>query len=189
MKKLITLTAALVILSTSASFANNEEGTANRIYMPVKSSPNASKASYDIQFLDTMIAHHKQGIEMSEMAADKSQNETVKEKAQMLVDDEQGDISKLKEIRDEIQEKAPLAINTSLDGMSSSDVKGLNNESAKSFDKKFLKMTIAHREGTKEMAKEASKRAKNAKVKQIADQLANKQTGQIAELKEMLKNL
>ena len=188
MKKVISYTAIILALATANSFAvTNDDGT--KSYSSIKSSAGANKSSYDIQFLDTMIAHHRQEIEMAELAATKSQNEEVKNKAQLLVDDQKSDISKMQGIRDDIQEKAPEAINLGLDGMLNSDVKGLNSQTAKNFDEKFLKAMIKHKEGGKQMAKDATRRAKNAKVKQVAGEISSREAGEIAELKDMLSKM
>lgn len=187
MKKILSFTAIILALSAPVSFAADDMDKTD--YQTLKSSPNARKSSYDIQFLDTMIAHHRQGVQMAQMAQDKSQNEEVKDKAKMMVDDQKSDISNMKTIRDDIQEKAPEAVNMDMEGMASVDLKTLNSQSAKKFDEKFLKMSIKHREGGKEMSKDAMKRAKNSKVKELASSLTGKQMGEIVELKEMQKKL
>lgn len=157
-------------------------------FAKIQSSPNATDASYDIQFLDTMIAHHKQGVEILEVAVNTSQNQQVKNKAAAIMDNQESDIDKIQDVRDEIQKNAPLAINIDLDGMGSVDLKNLSSQSIKSFDKKFLKMMINHEEGGLEMAQNAVDKAKNSIVKELARDLVNKQTGEIAELKTILNN-
>ncbi len=185
MKKIISLaTFVVAITTTNFAFANISE---YEKYSPIKSSINATKSSYDIQFIDTMIAHHRQEILMAEMAADKSQNKEIKIKALAIIESDQADIAKLQILRDEIQEKAPVAINMRLEGMSSPDLQTLYSQSAKNFDKKFLNLMITHKNGAIEMAKEANKLAKNAKVKDASERISGEQVGEIAELKEMLK--
>jgi len=40
----------------------------------MKSSPNAANAPYDLQFLDTMIAHHQGAVDMAKIAKGGNQN-------------------------------------------------------------------------------------------------------------------
>ena len=61
----------------------------------MQSSPNAAKAPYDIQFLDTMAEHHREGIKMFKMAVDKAQSQELRDKAQMMADDQEKEISEL----------------------------------------------------------------------------------------------
>jgi len=185
MKKTTSLLVVILAIATaSASTAYSK----NKDYPVTKTSPDAKKSSYDIQFLDSMIEHHRQGVEMAQKAVDRSQTQEIKKKAQSIIVSLKGDLSKMKSIRDDIQENAPESINMDLEGMEQVDMKELDIVSAKNFDEKFLQMSIDHEKGGLEMSKEASKHAKNAAVKEKARELTNKQMGEITELKEMLKN-
>ncbi|MES2961712.1 MAG: DUF305 domain-containing protein [Pseudomonadota bacterium] len=181
-------TSLLVVILAIAAASASTAYSKGKEYPVTKTSPDAKKSSYDIQFLDSMIEHHRQGVEMAQKAVDRSQTQEIKKKAQSMMTDLKGDISKMKSIRDDIQENAPESINMDMEGMKQVDMKELDTVSAKNFDEKFLKMSIAHEEGGLEMSKEASKRAKNQAIKDEARELTNKQIGEIAELKEMLKN-
>jgi uncharacterized protein (DUF305 family) len=116
MKKILAYTAFILAVTSSAAMAHDE----------LKSSANYSKASYDIQFLDTMIAHHNQGLELAQITASKSQNKEIKNKAQARADSLQAEIAEMQSARDDIQENAPPAINVDLDGMEEVDVKSFN---------------------------------------------------------------
>jgi len=165
-------------------------GTANAQALDVlKSSPKATDASYDVQFLDTMIAHHRQGIEMAEMAVKKSQNTAIKNKAHMIIERQQNEVMKLQSIRDSIAPNAEVAVNMNMKGMEDADLENLSNQNSKNFDEKFLKMSIKHNEGGVEMSKDAAKRAKNARVIEIAHSLSSSQVGEISELKEILNEM
>ena len=181
-------TSLLVVILAIATASTSTAYSKNKDYPATKTSPDAKKSSYDIQFLDSMIAHHRQGVEMAQKAVDRSQTQEVKKKAQSMITSLKGDLSKMKSIRDDIQENAPESINMDLEGMQQVDMKELDTISAKNFDEKFLQMSIDHEKGGLEMSKEAIKHAKNAAVKEEARELSKKQMGEITELKEMLKN-
>jgi len=103
MKKIITYTVVIAIIALSAFVAKAYDG--------LKSSPNYSQSSYDIQFLDTMIAHHNQGMELAQIAVGKTQNKEVKSKVQARIDSLQLKISEMHAARYDIQENAPPSIN------------------------------------------------------------------------------
>lgn len=178
MIKIISLAAVLFVISGALALS----------YEPVQSSQNASKASYDIQFLDSMIAHHKQGVEMAEMAMTKSQNARIRTKAETTADKQQSEIAKMQVIRNEVQEDAPLAINMNLDGMKSLNLKSLELKSARNFDDQFLTMSIEHDEAGLVMSKSAARRATNLKVQDIARNLSDSQSGELSELREIMKS-
>jgi uncharacterized protein (DUF305 family) len=188
MKKITSLTAIILALTISSpSFAYHD--TDDKAYLPLKSSAAASNALYDIQFLDTMMAHHRQGITMAEMATERAKNKDVKDRAQIMVYDQKVEISKMQTLRDSIKENAPEAINMKLDGMMSVDLKALDAENVKNFDEAFVRAAIEHKQGSKDMAKEASKRAKNSKVREISRDISNREANNITDLKTLLSDI
>lgn len=179
MKKLISFITIILAFNAADSFAWGGGG--------LKSSKNAEDATYDVQFLDTMIAHHKQQIEMAEIAKEKSQNESVRNKADKIIALKQGEVAKLKEVREDIAADSDEAINLDFKGMHAVDMKSLEKQSSKNFDEKFIKESLKHNEGGLTMSKDAAKKAKNGKVVDIANMLTTSQVGEISELKEILK--
>lgn len=151
----------------------------------VQSSPDAAKAPYDIQFLDTMAEHHREGIEMFKMAADKAQDRGVRDKAQQMIDEQQKEIPELKSLRDDIDSDVPQAVNMALPGMKPMDMSKLESATGKDFDRRFLDMTIEHHKGAVAMSRDALKNAKSSAVKDRAQTMIDKQDKEIAELKQM----
>ncbi len=145
------------------------------------------EARYDIQFLDTMIEHHRQGIEMFKLAVQKSHSKKVKSKAQTMLDEQQKDIPKLQSLRNKIQSNAQESVNMDLPGMENMDMNELSSKSGKDFDEEFLKMTIKHHEGAIKMSEDALNKAQNKDVRNKAKMTIDKQTKEIAELKKMLE--
>jgi uncharacterized protein (DUF305 family) len=147
------------------------------------------EARYDIQFLDTMIEHHRQGIEMFKLAVQKSHSKKVKSKAQTMLDEQQKDIPKLQSLRNKIQSNAQESVNMDLPGMENMDMNELSSKSGKDFDEEFLKMTIKHHEGAIKMSEDALNKAQNKDVRNKAKMTIDKQTKEIAELKKMLEKV
>ena len=71
----------------------NAENTANQAVVnmnitrgsTLQSSPNATDAPYDLQFLDTMTAHHQSAIEMAKPIDAKSDNAEIKAIAAKII--------------------------------------------------------------------------------------------------------
>ena len=61
--------------------------TMNHATMP--SSPNAASAPYDLQFLDTMIAHHQGAVTMAGPVAAKAQHAEIKTLAANIISSQQ----------------------------------------------------------------------------------------------------
>jgi uncharacterized protein (DUF305 family) len=167
------LCAASVIAVSSAASAADEHA---------HSSPNAQKAPFDAQFIDTMSQHHRDGIKMMDMALDKAESEDVKDKARMMREDQEKEIGELKSMR---AEDAPEAVNMKLPGMRPMEMSKLDKLSGQKFDHAFLDMTIKHHQGGIEMARAALKSAKDANIKDKAREIIEKQSKEMAELKEL----
>ncbi|MBY0406335.1 MAG: DUF305 domain-containing protein [Rickettsiales bacterium] len=184
MKNLINTTALVAILAfspimVSVAFAHES----NKGMM--QSSPNATKAPYDIQFVDTMAEHHREGIKMFQMAVDKAESQELKNKAQEMVDDQTKEIAELKSLHTDVKPNAPEAINMKLPGMMAMDMSKLESAKGKDFDHHFIDMAVKHHQAGVNMSRDALKHAKNQQVKDKAQMIIDQQTQEIAEMKEM----
>ena len=58
----------------------------------MKSSPNASTAPYELQFIDTMIAHHQGAIDMSRLVPERTERTEVRELAGQIIKAQEAEI-------------------------------------------------------------------------------------------------
>jgi uncharacterized protein (DUF305 family) len=193
MKKFISLAAIIGALSvTSPAFSqdsNNAQTYDNQSPLNPTTSPDADKASYDLQFIDTLIAHHELEIALVKIAQEKSQNKDVRTKAKALSANYKAEIVKLKKARLDVTKDAAQAINLYLDGMKLIDFDEIKSKSPKDFDEEFLSVIIKQEEGGKELVESALKKAKNRSVKLIATEISKNQTLRISSLEELLKKV
>lgn len=180
---------SLLTLSLSASLLAMPAWAMHDNNMAMQSSPKAAKAPYDIQFLDTMAEHHREGIKMFQMAVDKAQSQELRDKAQMMIDAQKKEIPELKSMRDSIKPNAPEAINMKMPGMMMMDMSKLESATGKDFDRQFIDMTIKHHQGALAMSKAELKSGKNQQVKDKAQEIIDMQGKEIAEMKRMKKSL
>ena len=157
----------------------------------MKSDPNAATAPYDLQFLDTMAAHHQGAVEMAEMVLKKSNNAELKTFAQKIIDDQKKEIAQMKEWREKWYAGKPRAMNMEMPGMSDSmkmmmgdGMKKMEAMAGKDFDIHFLDMMTPHHAGAVTMAKEALQKAEHAEIKTLANNIIKAQEEEIKKMNE-----
>lgn len=174
----VLLTICLTSLPILPAFSHEKKA-------PTETSPHAA-ISFEVQFLDTMIKHHEDGIKMFQMAVDKAQNTDVKAIAEKMVKDQKEEIPELQTLRNDVEPEAPKVINANMPGMSPMDMSKLKKASGTQFDREFLSMTINHHKGAIKMADVALEKAKNADVRAKAQMIHDKQKDEVARMEKML---
>ena len=153
----------------------------------MSSSPDAANAPFDLQFIDTMTAHHQGAIDMAKTAESKAEKTELKSFARKIVEDQQREIAQMKEWREKWYSGRPQAMNMEMPGMMDS-MKGMNMDGMKAtgadFDRMFLDMMIAHHQGAVAMAKEALNKSEHSEVKNLAQQIIDAQQKEIEMMKK-----
>lgn len=169
--------------------ANHE--TANHSetnHSEMKSATDAANQPFDLQFLDTMIAHHEGAVEMAKAATTKSTNADLKTFADKIVADQTREIIEMKGWREQWYAGKPSALNMELAGMSASmmgmDAAKLNAAGGNAFDLEFVNQMIPHHQGATEMAREALTKAGHAEIKNLANQIIKEQEAEIKQMQD-----
>ena len=151
-----------------------------------KSSPNAARAPYDLQFIDTMMVHHQGAVDMAMLAGTRAQRGEMKTFAAQIATDQQRENAQMRAWRDQWYAGKPAAVNMEMPGMMDSmkdmDMQKIAAAEGKSFDLLFIEMMIPHHQGAIEMAREALKKAEHPEIKRLAQQIIGAQE---AEIKKM----
>ena len=152
------------------------------------SSPGAADAPYELQFLDTMIAHHGAAVDMAQLVATRAQHAELKQLAKNIIADQQREIAQMKEWRRNwFGDHAP-AINMDLPGMSDSmsemNLDKLDTLKERSFDLEFIRQMITHHEGAVKMAKDLLTHEPNAELHSLADNIITSQEAEIKQMRE-----
>ena len=152
----------------------------------MKSDPSAASAPYDLQFIDTMTAHHQSAIDMAKMVAGKTQNAELKKFAGQIIADQGKEIAHMTEWRDKWYAGKPAAKNIEMSGMMGSmkmmmdgGMKKMEMASGKDFDLMFLDMMTPHHAGAVTMAKEALTKAEHPEIKTLYTQISKAQDAEI----------
>jgi uncharacterized protein (DUF305 family) len=82
----------------------------------MKSSPNAAKAEYDLQFLGAMSAHHQSAMDMAKLVDQRAAHEELKK----MIEDQQKAIQQLQDWKKQWYAGKGDAVNTQMPGMKES---------------------------------------------------------------------
>ena len=152
-------------------------------HMDMQSAPNAASAPYDLQFLDTMIAHHQAAVVMSKPALEKAMHPELKNLARNIVSSQTKEISQMQAWREQWFKDQPLAVNMQAAGMADSmksmDMGRLGAATGNDFDIAFVEMMIPHHQGALSMAKEALEKAGHPEIKTLAQNVIMAQETEI----------
>lgn len=181
---------AIAVIALSACGSNNMSGPTSS-QSPDGMMGNASSLSAnDIMFLQMMIPHHEQAIEMSKRAVTNTKNSEVQNLAARIEAAQQPEIDLMKKLlSDAGQSDMPghgMGHSMGDDGMlSESDMIALASAKDAAFDVSYLTGMIAHHEGAIAMAGGVSD-SSNSDVKTLVSNIISSQTAEITEMNKLL---
>ena len=160
--------------------------------MRMSSSPNAAKATTELQFLDTMSMHHTMAIDMANLAESRAAHADLKTLAKKMIEDQQKETAELKGWREQWYAGKPEAMNMKMPGMPES-MKGMSMDKlaaakGEEFDRMFIDMMSQHHMGAIRMAQAAQPKIQHAEVKDFANQLVVGQKEELAQMKDWQKS-
>jgi uncharacterized protein (DUF305 family) len=154
----------------------------------MKSSPNAANAPYDLQFLDTMIAHHQGAVEMARDVETKAEHSELKTLARNIISSQEKEIVEMKGWREKWFAGVAPAMNMEMAGMNDSmkdmDMTKLSSLNGNAFDLEFIEQMIPHHDGAVIMAKEALQKSQRAEIKRLAESIIKDQEREIKQMKD-----
>ncbi|MEJ7622354.1 MAG: DUF305 domain-containing protein [Pyrinomonadaceae bacterium] len=172
-------------MNTNSAMPDPNHGMSDMM-SKMKSDPNAASAPFDLQFMDTMSAHHQSAVDMAGMVLKKSQNSELKTFAQKIIDDQQKEIATMKAWREKWYAGQGPAKNMEMSGMadgmkmmSGGEMKKMEDASGKEFDSMFLDMMSTHHAAAVKMGKEALTKAEHPEIKTLANQIIKAQEAEI----------
>ena len=141
----------------------------------------------DTMFLQMMIPHHQQAIDISELALQKSKNAELLDLATVIIRDQKSEITQMKAWLDEAGASEDMG--HSMQGMggmlNDEDLAALEKATGRDFDTLWLKGMIAHHDGAIHMS-EMIKDASNLEIKAFGEKIVQDQSTQITQMKKML---
>ncbi|MEU9304115.1 DUF305 domain-containing protein [Streptomyces sp. NPDC048269] len=192
-------TAAVVVAGT-ASFVLAACGSADEAAPAATKSPSASSSAAqgrpnaaDIAFAKGMIPHHRQAVEMADLAASRAESAEVKQLAAEIEKAQDPEIRTLSGWLASWGEQAPAEGATDHSGhgagggmMTAEQLAGLQKSSGKAFDTAFTELMIKHHEGAVAMARTEQGQGAFPEAKTMAEAIITSQTAEIDRMNGLL---
>src|SRR5215213_11032643 len=174
--------------SGSDSRVNNPHSGKQSDHGAMHSSPNAAAAPYDLQFLDTMMAHHNGAVDMAVGTEKQAAHPEIVTLAKNIHETQDAEIEKMAAWRQEWFPNAAPAVNMELPGMMDSmmgmDMSKLDSLNGAAFDLEFIRQMIPHHEGGVIMARDALSKATRAEIKLLASSIISAQETEIKQMRQ-----
>jgi uncharacterized protein (DUF305 family) len=187
---IVLLAAAVVSLSVNRNENNVMNNSSGHMGHGTSSSSNANYTGADIMFLQMMIPHHQQAIDISNLAMKASSDPELLELAKIIARDQAAEIKQMKAwLKDA---GASEDMGHSMDGMggmlNDDELASLRAATGKEFDTLWLKGMTEHHDGAIHMT-QMIEDAQNEDIKAFGTKVIKDQSEQIAQMKKMLARL
>lgn len=147
-------------------------------------SSQGSLSHSDVMFVEGMVAHHEQALEMAQIVLHGSDNVAVQRLANKIIDAQSNEISMLES----------WVNNSGMQGMSmgdmgmvsESDVQALKGLKGVVLDDAFLRLMIAHHEGAVSMCEDVLKSSQSGKIREYAQSVVDGQGAEIEYMKGLI---
>ncbi|MEU9507024.1 DUF305 domain-containing protein [Micromonospora sp. NPDC048170] len=191
------LTAALALTACGSddhSSPNMGHGTPGTGGPSATASGAATFGDADAMFAQMMIPHHRQAVEMADLAETRAADPEVKKLAAEIKAAQAPEIATMsgwlaawgRPVPSPGAEMPHMDHGGMPGMMSDADMKKLAAASGREFDKQFLTLMIAHHEGAVTMARDELARGVNAEAKAMAGQIVSSQQAEIDTMKKIL---
>ena len=187
---IVLLAAAVLSLSINRSDNNDMSSGSGHMGHGSSSSSNSNYTGADIMFLQMMIPHHQQAIDISNLAMKSSQDAELIELAKIIARDQAAEIKQMKAWLTD--SGASEDMGHSMDGMggmlNDDELAALSAATGKEFDVLWLKGMTEHHDGAIHMT-QMIEDAQNADIKAFGTKVIKDQSEQIDQMKKMLARL
>jgi uncharacterized protein (DUF305 family) len=193
--------AAIVALAAGCGGGDDPAGTDAGHDAPSTSAEKAGQAEHneqDMAFVQGMIPHHQQAVDMAAMATERATDPKVKDLATRIEGAQDPEIKQMTGMLDQwtasMESDMPTA--SGMPGMDHGSAHGpgmmtdeemrqLEQASGAAFDRLWVEMMIRHHQGAVDMANTELRQGGNAEAKTLAQQIIDAQEAEIKEMQAM----
>ena len=187
---IVLLSAAVLSLSINRNDHDGMGQSSGHMGHDSMGSQSSQYTGADIMFLQMMIPHHQQAIDISNLALKSSQDKELLALAKIIARDQAAEIVQMKAWLKAAGASEDMGHEMhNMGGMlSDTELSALNAATGKEFDILWLKGMTDHHDGAIHMT-QMIEDAKNAEIKAFGEKVIKDQSAQIAQMKEMLARL
>ncbi|MFC5799033.1 DUF305 domain-containing protein [Streptomyces formicae] len=186
--------AALVLAACGGDGGSSAGHEGHAAKSPSTSAPAAQGQhnADDVAFAKGMIPHHRQAVEMADLAPSRAESAEVKKLAEDIRKAQDPEIRTMSGWLASWGEEVPAegAMDHSMHGtsgmMTAEEMDQLKNASGKAFDTAFMEMMIKHHEGAVTMAKTEQADGAYEPARTMAGEIVTSQTAEIAQMNKLL---
>lgn len=153
-------------------------------------SEGAAYNDADVEFLQQMVPHHEQAIEMAEMVESRTDRPELNTLAKNIIESQSAEIEEINAMLEEADADAGDAgmDHGGMDmGMSEEDIDALADAEGEEFDVMFAEMMIEHHQSAIAMANDVLEGGENADVATLAQGIIDEQQKEIDDLETWLQ--
>lgn len=187
--------ALIAVIITLAFISKDDDGYFGMGHSSMMDSDNSASMGQlvgaDVMFLQMMIPHHQQAVDMSNLALATSKDAELIALATAIRDGQADEIIQMEKWLSEAGEGTGMghSMGDSMGGMmSEAEMSALENATGAQFDLLWLKGMTAHHEGAIQMSK-MIKNAKNPEIKKFGEAIVIAQAAQNKQMALMLKRI
>ena len=141
----------------------------------------------DIDFLQAMIPHHEQAIEMAEMVEERTDRPELNELAGNVIESQTAEIDEIESMLEDAGEEAMDMADHGAMGMSQEELDELESLRGAKFDKMFSEMMIRHHEEAITMSRDVLDSGQSPDVADLAQGIIDEQQAEIQDLQTWLE--
>jgi uncharacterized protein (DUF305 family) len=145
--------------------------------------------SADVSYARMMITHHRQALELTELAPRRAGSAKLKALAERISASQGPEIEAMRAwLKDYGQpEKSAAHAHATMPGMATeAQLQKVRAARGKAFDELFLTLMITHHEGAITMATDVKGQGNNVRIEEMADDVVAQQTSEINRMRNML---
>lgn len=142
----------------------------------------------DVMFMNMMIIHHDQAIEMAELAPNRTENENILELSRNISEAQKAENEQMAEWLRELGYQRPRNGHRMAGMASEEQMQQLRNSEGREFDQLFSELMITHHRGGIQMAQSFSQRGRNSELIEMEQQMIETQQHEIEMMRDWQEN-
>lgn len=160
----------------------------NSFYNSSEPADSSSFNRADIMFMNMMIIHHDQAIEMAELAENRTDNENILELSGNISKAQRSENEQMAEWLRQLGYQRPVRGHRMAGMASNEEMERLENSTGSEFDLLFSKLMIEHHRGGIQMAQNFIQSGRNPELIELEREMVEAQTQEIQLMQKWREN-